>query len=49
VYFFGEFFRFLVSRQKYWLWPMTFVVVIVGGLLVISSGSAVAPFIYAIF
>ncbi|WP_245581829.1 DUF5989 family protein [Phyllobacterium phragmitis] len=47
--FFKEFTKFLLRRKKYWIWPMTFVTVIIGGILVISSGSAVAPFIYAIF
>lgn len=44
-----ELFVFLSIRKKYWLLPIIFVLVLVGGLVVLSQGSAVAPFIYAIF
>ena len=40
---------FLVSRKKFWLWPVIAVLLLVGGLLLFSQGSAVAPFIYTIF
>jgi hypothetical protein len=36
-------------RKKYWLLPIVFVLALVGGLVVFSQGSAIAPFIYAIF
>ena len=36
-------------RKKYWLLPIIIVLVIFGGLIVLSQGSAVAPFIYTIF
>ncbi|MDX8125957.1 DUF5989 family protein [Methylomonas sp. OY6] len=36
-------------RKKYWLLPIIFVLALVGGLVVLSQGSAIAPFIYAIF
>ena len=44
-----EFFEFLKVRKKYWLLPIIFVLIIFGGLIVLTQGSAVAPFIYTIF
>jgi hypothetical protein len=44
-----EFFEFLKVRKKYWLLPILLVLVLLGGLIVLSQGSAVAPFIYTIF
>ena len=47
--FIKEFWDFLRERKKYWLLPIIIVLVIFGGLIVLSQGSAVAPFIYTIF
>ena len=47
--FINEFIDFLKVRKKYWLFPILFVLVLFGGLIILSQGSAVAPFIYAIF
>jgi hypothetical protein len=47
--FLKEFWEFLKVRKKYWLLPILFVLVLFGGLIVLSQGSAVAPFIYTIF
>ncbi len=47
--FIKEFWNFLKMRKKYWLLPIILVLVLFGGLIVLSQGSAVAPFIYAIF
>ena len=47
--FIKEFWNFLKVRKKYWLLPIILVLVLFGGLIVLSQGSAVAPFIYAIF
>ena len=44
-----EFGIFLLERKKFWLWPTLFFAILLGGLVVVSQGSAVAPFIYAIF
>ena len=44
-----EFWKFLKVRKKYWLLPIIIVLFIFGGLIVLSQGSAVAPFIYTIF
>ena len=40
---------FLKTRKKFWLLPLTLVLLLFGGLLVFTSGSAVAPFIYTLF
>ncbi len=47
--FIKEFLLFLRVRKKYWLLPIILVLLIFGGLIVLSQGSAVAPFIYTIF
>ena len=47
--FIKEFFEFLKVRKKYWLLPIIIILFIFGGLLVLTQGSAVAPFIYTIF
>ena len=44
-----EFFDFLRARKKFWMIPILFMMVVLGGLLVLSQGSAVAPFIYTLF
>ena len=47
--FLKEFWEFLKVRKKYWLIPIIVVLVLFGGLIILSQGSAVAPFIYTIF
>ena len=47
--FLRELWRFLRVRKKYWLIPILIVMVILGGLIVLAQGSAVAPFIYTLF
>jgi hypothetical protein len=44
-----EFVAFLRTRKKYWLLPILVMMVVFGGLIVLSQGSAVAPFIYTLF
>ncbi len=44
-----EFWKFLKVRKKFWLVPILLFLFLFGGLIVLSQGSAVAPFIYAIF
>lgn len=44
-----ELWYFLKIRKKFWLLPTLFFLVILGGLLALSHGSAVAPFIYTLF
>ena len=40
---------YLKVRKKYWLAPLIITIVLMGGLLVFTQGSVVAPFIYSIF
>jgi hypothetical protein len=47
--FLKEFWEFLKFRKKYWLMPILIVLLVFGGLIILSQGSAVAPFIYTIF
>ena len=44
-----EFLKFLLARKKYWLIPILIVLVIFGGIIVLTQGSAIAPIIYTIF
>lgn len=45
----AEFWQFARARKKYWLMPLFVVMLLLGGLLIVTQGSAVAPFIYALF
>jgi hypothetical protein len=47
--FIKEFWEFLKIRKKYWLLPIIIILALFGGLIILSQGSAVAPFIYTIF
>jgi hypothetical protein len=47
--FLAELWMFLRVRKKFWLLPIIVMMVVFGGLVVLSQGSAVAPFIYTIF
>jgi len=47
--FLKEFIRFLGVRKKYWLLPIIIIIFLFGGLIILSQGSAIAPFIYTIF
>lgn len=47
--FIREFWAFLHIRKKYWLLPILLVMAVFGGLIVLTKGSVVAPFIYALF
>jgi hypothetical protein len=44
-----EFWDFLRVRKKWWLTPILVLLVLMGALLVLTEGSALAPFIYALF
>ena len=46
---FTEILAFLRTRKKYWLLPAFVMVILLGGLLILAQGSAVAPFIYTLF
>jgi len=47
--FINELWRFMRVRKKYWLLPIIVVMALFGGLIVLTQGSAVAPFIYTLF
>lgn len=47
--FLGELFTFLKKRKKLWLLPIIAILLILGVLIVLTSSSVVAPFIYTIF
>jgi hypothetical protein len=49
VSFLKELWFYMRERKKYWLIPIMLVMVLLGALLVIAQGSAVAPFIYTLF
>ena len=44
-----EFWEFLRVRKKFWLLPLLLLMSMFSGVLILAKGSAVAPFIYAIF
>ena len=44
-----DFWMFLRERKKWWLLPMIVVLLLIGVLIVMTSGTAVAPFIYTLF
>ena len=47
--FLSELWTFMRVRKKFWLAPILLMLLLFGGLIVLSQGSAVAPFIYTIF
>jgi hypothetical protein len=49
VSFIAELWMFMRVRKKFWLLPILMMTVIFGGLVVLSKGSAIAPFIYTLF
>ncbi|MFQ5599408.1 MAG: DUF5989 family protein [Candidatus Krumholzibacteriia bacterium] len=46
---FGELWLFMRVRKKFWLGPIMLVLLLLGMLIVFTEGSALAPFIYALF
>lgn len=47
--FFRDIWGFLKERKKFWLLPIIIALVLMGGLIVLTSGSAIAPFVYTLF
>jgi hypothetical protein len=45
----AEFWDFLKTRKKWWLGPIVFIMLLMSLLIVLTEGSAVAPFIYTLF
>lgn len=47
--FIAELWDFMRARKKFWLLPLVLLMLVFGGLVVLTKGSAVAPFIYTLF
>jgi len=47
--FFNDLWGFLKVRKKFWLLPLILILLLFGALIVLTSGSAVAPFVYTLF
>jgi hypothetical protein len=45
----SEFWRFMRVRKKFWLLPILIMTFVFGGLVVLTKGSAIAPFVYTLF
>lgn len=45
----GEFWAFMRMQKKWWLAPLIIILVLMGTLIILTEGSALAPFIYALF
>ena len=45
----GEFWAFMRMQKKWWLAPLVVILILMGILIIVTEGSALAPFIYAIF
>ena len=46
---FGELLEFIRERKKYWMVPIFLLMFLFGGLVILTKGSVVAPFIYTLF
>ena len=44
-----ELFEFLLSKKKYWLIPVIVILLLIGLIIIMAEGSAIAPFIYTLF
>jgi len=49
ISFLGELWEFMRERKKFWLAPIIIMLLLLGGLIILTEGSAVAPFIYTLF
>ena len=47
--FIAELWEFIRTRKKFWLMPIFIMMLLFGGLVVLTKGSAIAPFIYTLF
>ena len=47
--FFKDLWDFMRIRKKFWLAPIIIVLVLLGGLILLAEGTAVAPFVYTLF
>ena len=44
-----DFWRFMRVRKKFWFMPILIMMLVFGGLVILTKGSAIAPFIYTLF
>lgn len=49
IAFIVELWQFMRARRKYWLLPIVVMLAVFGGLVILTKGSVVAPFIYTLF
>ena len=49
IEFLGDLWQFMKQRKKLWLAPIIVVMLLLGGLIIVAQGSAIAPFIYTLF
>lgn len=49
ISFVGELWTFMRARKKLWLLPILVMLAVFGGLIILTQGSAIAPFIYTLF
>lgn len=47
--FFADLWGFLRTRKKFWLLPIIITLIMLGGIIFFTSGTAIAPFIYTLF
>jgi Family of unknown function (DUF5989) len=47
--FVSELWRFMRVRRKFWMLPILLTMIVLGGLVILTKGSVVAPFIYTLF
>jgi hypothetical protein len=47
--FLKELWAFMRARKKYWLAPIILIMLVLGGILILAQGSALAPFVYTLF
>jgi hypothetical protein len=47
--FLKDIFGFVFTTKKYWLLPVLFLMVVLGGFVMLTKGSVIAPFIYTVF
>ena len=45
----GEILSYFLRNKKYWLWPALFWILLLGGIIALSSNAVIAPFIYTLF
>ena len=49
IEFLKDLWGFMRSRKKFWLAPIVLVLILLGGLILMTQGSALAPFVYTLF